>query len=101
MTRRKWIIGAVVGLLLIGYDAQLLERYEGVDFAVVGEGEQPLARLRTDEVVVTTMSTTRPWGRLSDRDLDKVMVRGAAWVVSVWIWIAFLCGPLHPRVNRA
>jgi thiamine pyrophosphate-dependent acetolactate synthase large subunit-like protein len=30
----------------------------------------PLARIRTDEVVVTTMSTTRPWGRLSDRDLD-------------------------------
>jgi len=30
----------------------------------------PLARYRTDEVVVTTMSTTRPWGRISDRDLD-------------------------------
>jgi sulfopyruvate decarboxylase subunit beta len=31
---------------------------------------QPLARHRTDEVVVTTMSVTRPWGRLSDHDLD-------------------------------
>ena len=30
----------------------------------------PLARHRTDEVVVTTMSVTRPWGLLSDRDLD-------------------------------
>lgn len=31
---------------------------------------RPLAQHRTDEVVVTTMSTTRPWGRISDRDLD-------------------------------
>lgn len=31
---------------------------------------QPLARHRTNEVVVTTMSVTRPWGWLSDRDLD-------------------------------
>ncbi len=31
---------------------------------------EPLARLRTDEVVVTTMSVTRPWGRLSDHELD-------------------------------
>jgi len=31
---------------------------------------EPLARMRTDEVVVTTMSVTRPWGRLSDHDLD-------------------------------
>ncbi|MDA0310976.1 MAG: thiamine pyrophosphate-dependent enzyme [Gemmatimonadetes bacterium] len=30
----------------------------------------PLARLRTNEVVVTTMSVTRPWGRISDHDLD-------------------------------
>ena len=30
----------------------------------------PLARRRTDEVVVTTMSTVRPWGRLSDHRLD-------------------------------
>ncbi len=30
----------------------------------------PLARYRTDEVVVTTMSVTRPWGRLSSSDLD-------------------------------
>lgn len=31
---------------------------------------RPLAQHRTDEVVVTTMSVTRPWGRLSDHDLD-------------------------------
>jgi thiamine pyrophosphate-dependent acetolactate synthase large subunit-like protein len=31
---------------------------------------QPLARHRTDEIVVTTMSVVRPWGRLSDSDLD-------------------------------
>jgi thiamine pyrophosphate-dependent acetolactate synthase large subunit-like protein len=31
---------------------------------------RPLARLRTDEVVVTCMSATRPWGRISDHDLD-------------------------------
>ena len=30
----------------------------------------PLARHRTDEVVVTTMSPTRGWGRLADHDLD-------------------------------
>jgi len=30
----------------------------------------PLARRRTDEVVVTTMSVVRPWGRYSDHDLD-------------------------------
>ena len=31
---------------------------------------EPLAEHRTDEVVVTTMSVTRPWGRLSSHDLD-------------------------------
>lgn len=31
---------------------------------------EALARLRTDEVVVTTMGAVRPWGRLSDHDLD-------------------------------
>ena len=31
---------------------------------------EPLARHRSDEVVVTTMSVVRPWGRLSDSDLD-------------------------------
>jgi thiamine pyrophosphate-dependent acetolactate synthase large subunit-like protein len=31
---------------------------------------EPLARHRTNEVVVTTMSVTRAWGRLSDHDLD-------------------------------
>ncbi|MDX1493716.1 MAG: thiamine pyrophosphate-dependent enzyme [Longimicrobiales bacterium] len=30
----------------------------------------PLSQHRTDEVVVTTMSVVRPWGRLSDSDLD-------------------------------
>jgi thiamine pyrophosphate-dependent acetolactate synthase large subunit-like protein len=31
---------------------------------------EPLARRRTDEVVVTTMSSVRAWGRLSSHDLD-------------------------------
>ncbi len=31
---------------------------------------EPLAALRTDQVLVTTMSVTRPWGRLSSHDLD-------------------------------
>lgn len=31
---------------------------------------EPLARHRTDQVVVTTMSVVRPWGRLSDHPLD-------------------------------
>ena len=31
---------------------------------------EPLARHRTDEVVVTTMSVVRPWGKLSSSDLD-------------------------------
>lgn len=31
---------------------------------------EPLARLRRDEVVVTTMSVVRPWGLISDHDLD-------------------------------
>ncbi|MGW8266589.1 MAG: thiamine pyrophosphate-dependent enzyme [Longimicrobiales bacterium] len=30
----------------------------------------PIARLRTEEVVVTCMGVTRPWGRISDHDLD-------------------------------
>ena len=30
----------------------------------------PLARVRTDEVVITSMGVVRPWGRLSDSDLD-------------------------------
>jgi thiamine pyrophosphate-dependent acetolactate synthase large subunit-like protein len=30
----------------------------------------PLARLRSGEVIVTCMSVTRPWGRISDHDLD-------------------------------
>ncbi len=35
-----------------------------------GEVLAPLSRLRTDEVVVTTMSVVRPWGRLSNHVLD-------------------------------
>ena len=31
---------------------------------------QPLARVRTQEVVITCMSVTRPWGRISDHELD-------------------------------
>jgi len=31
---------------------------------------EPLARLRTDEVVVATMSVVRPWAQLSESDLD-------------------------------
>ena len=31
---------------------------------------EPLARLRTDEAVVTTMSAVRPWAQYSDSDLD-------------------------------
>lgn len=35
-----------------------------------GQLLEPLAAHRTDEVVVTTMSVTRPWGLLSGHDLD-------------------------------
>lgn len=31
---------------------------------------EPLARMRRDEIVVTSMSVCRAWGRLSDHDLD-------------------------------
>ncbi len=31
---------------------------------------RPLAARRTDEAVVTTMSVVRPWGKISDHDLD-------------------------------
>ena len=31
---------------------------------------EPLARARTDEVVITSMSVVRPWGRLSESELD-------------------------------
>ena len=31
---------------------------------------EPLARLRTDEVVITTMSVVRPWAQYSESDLD-------------------------------
>jgi thiamine pyrophosphate-dependent acetolactate synthase large subunit-like protein len=36
----------------------------------VSELLEPLARRRTDEVVVATMSSVRAWGRLSSHDLD-------------------------------
>lgn len=39
---------------------------------------EPLARHRTDEVVVATMSVTRPWGLLSDSDLDFAAMGRAA-----------------------
>ena len=31
---------------------------------------EPLARLRSDEIVVTTMGVVRPWAQYSDSDLD-------------------------------
>lgn len=31
---------------------------------------EPIARHRTNQVVVTTMSVVRPWGRISNHDLD-------------------------------
>ena len=31
---------------------------------------EPLARRRTEEVVVTTMSVVRPWSKHSDHNLD-------------------------------
>ena len=31
---------------------------------------EPLARARTNEVVITSKGVVRPWGRLSDSDLD-------------------------------
>ena len=31
---------------------------------------EPLARLRTDQVVIATMGVVRPWGRISASDLD-------------------------------
>ena len=36
-----------------------------------------LARHRTDEVVVTTMSSARPWGHLSDHALDFASIDSA------------------------
>ena len=38
---------------------------------------EPLMRHRTNEVVVTSMSVARPWGRLSDHDLDFASVDSA------------------------
>ena len=35
----------------------------------------PLARVRTDEVVIASMGVVRPWGRLSDHDLDFASAR--------------------------
>ena len=31
---------------------------------------EPLHRVRSDEIVITTMSVVRPWGRLSSSRLD-------------------------------
>jgi thiamine pyrophosphate-dependent acetolactate synthase large subunit-like protein len=36
-----------------------------------------LARYRTDEVVVTTMSSARPWGHLSEHELDFASIDSA------------------------
>lgn len=36
-----------------------------------------LARHRTDEIVVTTMSSARPWGHLSDHELDFASIDSA------------------------
>jgi thiamine pyrophosphate-dependent acetolactate synthase large subunit-like protein len=41
-----------------------------VTLLTVPELLEPIARLRTGEVVVTTMSSVRAWGRLSSHDLD-------------------------------
>ena len=38
---------------------------------------EPLRQHRTNEVVVTSMSVARPWGRLSDHDLDFASVDSA------------------------
>ncbi len=38
---------------------------------------EPLRRHRTDEVVVTTMSAARPWGRISDHALDFASIDSA------------------------
>lgn len=42
----------------------------GRSMLTVAQVLEPLARHRTDEVVVTTMSVVRPWGLLSSSDLD-------------------------------
>lgn len=38
---------------------------------------EPLSRFRTDEVVVTTMSSARPWGLISDHLLDFASIDSA------------------------
>lgn len=38
---------------------------------------EPLTRHRTDEVVITTMSAARPWGRISDHPLDFASIDSA------------------------
>jgi len=38
---------------------------------------EPLRRHRTDQVVVTTMSAARPWGRISDHPLDFASIDSA------------------------
>ena len=53
---------------------------------------EPLARRRTDEVVVTTMSTVRPWGRLSSHDLDFASIEH--------LLASLLEAPSHGRLTR-
>lgn len=38
---------------------------------------EPLARRRTDQIVITTMSLVRPWGRLSQHELDLAFADSA------------------------
>ena len=38
---------------------------------------EPLSRHRTNELVVTSMSSSRPWGRLSEHDLDFASIDSA------------------------
>jgi thiamine pyrophosphate-dependent acetolactate synthase large subunit-like protein len=58
---------------------------------------EPLAAHRTDEVVVTTMSVTRPWGRLSSHDLDFASADSAmGHTADLALGIALACP--HRRV---
>ncbi len=53
---------------------------------------EPLARRRTDEVVVTTMSVVRAWGKLSDHDLDFASADSAmAHAADLALGIAMAC----------
>ena len=53
---------------------------------------EPLARRRTDEVVVATMSVVRPWGKISDHDLDFASADSAmAHAADLALGIAMAC----------